>query len=77
MSYDYDGIEVDLEAGEFTIFVGGTEYTYDIEEHGDLLVGAAGQGVPMEYKEIEEAESEDIEAYYSYYDRDDDNEPDY
>lgn len=63
MSYDYDGMVVDLDEGYFIIFAGGTEYQYEIEEHGDLLVGAVENGVSIEYIGGE-ADETDIENYY-------------
>mgnify|MGYP006974888945 CR=1 FL=1 len=74
MSYDYDGIEVDFDAGEFTIIVGGAEYTYSIEEHRDLLVGAAENGVHIEYKgDTGEASKEDMQEYYNNFDEEEDD----
>jgi len=69
MSYDYDGMEVELDDGTFTIFIGSVEYTYEIEEHGDLLIGGIENGVDVEYigKEYDmgEASVEDMDEYYN------------
>lgn len=69
MSYDYDGMEINLDDGTFTIFAGGVEYTYDIEEHGDLLTGGIENGVAVEYigldYDVGEASVEDIKDYYN------------
>lgn len=75
MSYDWDGIEVNLDDDTFTIFISGTEYTYNIEEHIDLLTGGKDNGVDVEYiglnYDVGDASEEDIKEYYEDLDYDD------
>lgn len=57
MSYDYDYLVIDWDNDSFFIVVGGSQYDYSIEEHGDLLYGGLEQGV--DYEEVSHVEEEE------------------